>query len=243
MKRIMRDTVFTEKKYPVHTEKHKGIIVVRDDILPGGSKACLMPHIIDTRCRYVYASPVYGGFQIALAAYLGNAATIFCAKRKEKHQNTLLVEQYGAQVIEVSVGYLTVCEKRAKDFAYKNGAIKLEFGAKSEIARRVLTERVKKVINAFPAEPVEIWCALGSGLLTESIIQATKTAIICAVQVGADYKGEHSRLRKYIYPKAFDKASSYPCPFPSMPNYDRKAWEFCCEHKTDKGHVLFWNVL
>jgi len=47
-------------------EKHKGVNVLRDDLLIGGTKSILMPSIIGDDLEYVYASPVYGGFQIAL---------------------------------------------------------------------------------------------------------------------------------------------------------------------------------
>ena len=45
-------------------EKHKGVNVLRDDLLTGGTKSILMPSIIGDDLEYVYASPVYGGFQI-----------------------------------------------------------------------------------------------------------------------------------------------------------------------------------
>lgn len=50
-------------------EQHKGVNVLRDDLLTGGTKSILMPSIIGDDLEYVYASPVYGGFQIALSAY------------------------------------------------------------------------------------------------------------------------------------------------------------------------------
>lgn len=50
-------------------EQHFGVNVLRDDLLPGGTKSILMPSIIGDSLEYVYASPVYGGFQIALSEY------------------------------------------------------------------------------------------------------------------------------------------------------------------------------
>ena len=50
-------------------EQYKGVNVLRDDLLKGGTKSILMPSIIGDDLEYVYASPVYGGFQIALSAY------------------------------------------------------------------------------------------------------------------------------------------------------------------------------
>ena len=42
-------------------EKHNNVYVLRDDLLPGGSKSILMNHILDPNYdEYIYASPVYG---------------------------------------------------------------------------------------------------------------------------------------------------------------------------------------
>ena len=41
----------------------------------------------------------------------------------------------------------------------------------------------------------------------------------------------------------YSVADDYPCPFPSHPNYDRKAWRWLCEHiKELPEPVLFWNI-
>ena len=86
-------------------EQYKGVNVLRDDLLKGGTKSILMPSIIGDDLEYVYASPVYGGFQIALSAYcqsVNKKATIFCAKRKEMHPNTLKCQMKGYKIYYVS---------------------------------------------------------------------------------------------------------------------------------------------
>ena len=41
----------------------------------------------------------------------------------------------------------------------------------------------------------------------------------------------------------YNVADDYPCPFPSHPNYDRKAWHWMCEHISElKKPILFWNI-
>jgi hypothetical protein len=73
------------------------------------------PHIKE----YVYASPVYGGFQIAISIFCKNnniKATIFCAKRTKQHANTLKCIEHGANVVEVPYGYLSVVEKKAIEY-------------------------------------------------------------------------------------------------------------------------------
>lgn len=226
-------------------EKHLGLTVLRDDLLPGGTKSVLMPSIIGSNSEYVYASPVYGGFQIALAAYckqVKKKATIFCAKRKEKHPNTYKVIELGGNVIEVEHGYLSVVEKRAREYCEKTKAEKLVFGANTEHNKKVLTQRVIEVLHELKHEPEEIWCAIGSGTLVEAILQGSKTAKIYGVQVGKEYKQEHPRLTVLKYNKGFEFSSSFKSPFPSMPNYDLKALEYCLKFK-QANNVLFWNVL
>lgn len=222
-------------------EEYNGIKVLRDDLLAGGTKSILMPSLIEPNKEYVYASPVYGGFQIALSAYCGALATIFCAKRKEMHPNTKQCLKYGAKVIEVPYGYLTVIEKHAKDYCLATGAIKLKFGANEPENKIIIGNRMRQIIQELGKEPDEIWCAIGSGTLVDSILMATETAQIKGVQVGAEYKGVHERLQVLKYHKGFDKLSNYKAGFQSMPNYDLKAWEYCNKFKTGND-VLFWNV-
>ena len=52
----------------------------------------------------------------------------------------------------------------------------------------------------------------------------------------------HDNLTVIKYPKSFDKESKLKIEFPSMPNYDLKAFELCLKQK-GTGKVLFWNVL
>jgi hypothetical protein len=229
----------------ISIEKHQGVFVVRDDLMAGGSKRALLPYIATGNDHFVYASPVYGGFQIALAAYcqeIGATATIFCAKRKRRHANTNAALAKGAVIKEVSPGYLSVVEKRAKQFAAITGATKIQFGAKSAQNKRLLKQRVAKALHKLGKEPQEIWCVIGSGLLVESILAATTQAKVCGVQVGAQYNQRHPRLHLYQYHTTFDKPSKVAAPFQSTANYDRKAWEYCIKHK-QSNEVLFWNVL
>ena len=41
----------------------------------------------------------------------------------------------------------------------------------------------------------------------------------------------------------YDVADDFVCPFPSHPNYDRKAWRWLCEHINElEKPILFWNI-
>lgn len=226
-------------------EEYNGVKVLRDDLLPGGTKSILMQHILDDKYdEYVYASPVYGAFQIALSIWCNmnnKKATIFCAKRKELHPNTIKCMRYNANVIEVDAGYLTVVNKRAEDYCKKTGSLKLQFGANTNESKKIISNRMRDVINIIGHEPKEIWCPIGSGTLVESILLATTKSKVIGVQVGAEYTKSHERLMVIKYDKPFDKPSNFISPFPSMKNYDLKAWELCMKYKKTDD-VFFWNV-
>jgi len=236
---------------PITIQKHYGINILRDDLLEGGTKSILFegiekqyPHITE----YVYASPVYGGFQIALSAYCkkkGLKATIFCAKRAKKHPNTLKCIEYGANIIEVYPGYLSVVEKRARDYCEQKSHVhKFVFGANTPENIHIISERAKKIFHQLGSEPDEIWVAVGSGTLVKGILQAVNNSKVYGVIVGADFEYKHPNLTLIKYPQPFEKESSLEVDFPSMPNYDRKALELCLSQKPIfTSNILFWNVL
>ena len=236
-------------------KKHHGIYVVRDDLLPGGTKSILLseihkehPHIKE----YVYASPVYGGFQIALSIYCKShniKATIFCAKRTKQHANTLKCIENDANVVEVPYGYLSVVEKKAREYCVgKHDVEKIVFGAATHKNKLIIAQRVQTAIKSLHFVPDEIWCAVGSGTLISGILIATNNNMntninIVGVQVGAEFKEIHNNLRIIKYPKSFDKESKLKIEFPSMPNYDLKAFELCLKESNKYKKILFWNVL
>jgi len=320
-------------------ENQTGIYVLRDDLLPGGTKSILLDSILKRGetppfvNEFIYASPCYGGFQIALSIFCKNnniKATIFCAERKIRHPNTEICIQNGANVIEVPYGYLSVVEKRAREYLREprfphtpslqtkgiilgaGGVIgapinaeggvlaqclaplvplKIEFGANSPENINIIASRAKRVIETFSEIygnlPDEIWCAVGSGTLISGIIQAVAemqgaqcltpncqalptwemghmghmgdvpcskgsegTACplkIYGVQVGKEFKDtNYPNVTILVYPKPFEYASKLKVNFPSMPNYDLKAFEMCIKYNTnidENKKVLFWNVL
>ena len=298
-------------------EKYKnqhGIYVLRDDLLPGGTKSILIDSLLVNHHHVnelVYASPCYGGFQIALSIYCKNnnkKATIFCAKRKIRHPNTEICIQNGANVVEVPYGYLSVVEKHAREYVREPrfphtpslqtkgiilGAggvlvgglaplvpLKIAFGANSPENITIIASRAKRVIESFTnfygKPPDEIWCAVGSGTLISGIIQAVaemqgaqcltpncqapcskesegSPLKIYGVQVGKEFNGsQFSNVTILVYPKPFEYASKLKIDFPSMPNYDLKAFELCLEYNKNKSNdtnidenkkILFWNVL
>ncbi|PKR55462.1 pyridoxal-phosphate dependent enzyme [Thalassospira marina] len=218
-------------------EHHEGVAVIRDDLIPGGTKSrFLLPYLktLDAN-EVVYAGPAQGGAQVALAitAYqAGKQATLFVPARKERTAYTNQAESYGARIIEVRPGYLSVVKARARQYCAESGAYLLPFGLDMPEA----INEIAGVAKAINYKPNEVWCAAGSGVLAKALAKAWPEARICAVAVGK--KATNAIFSASI---PFSTKCRKTPPFPSNPYYDAKAWEEC-RHYRSSDRVLFWNV-
>src|SRR5690606_6268410 len=162
---------------------HAGLLVVRDDLFAGGTKARFMPALFDGAAELVYASPAEGGAQTALAhcaRRLGKKATIFVAARKRQHDRTLEAARLGAKIVPVAPGYLSVVQARAREYCARTGARLVPFGVDMPEAVVAIAEAAK----AIGIVPDEVWCAAGSGVLARGLAMAWPTARRHVVQVG-----------------------------------------------------------
>jgi hypothetical protein len=184
-------------------ETHAGIRVVRDDLIAGGTKARALDVLLTGADEFVYASPVYGYAQIALAHVArerGQRATIFCAQRKAFHPLTLAAQAAGAKIVEVPGGYLSVVTARAREYAQREGAKLLPFGLDAPAFTRALADAIRKA----PLEPVEeIWTVAASGAMTRALQLAWPAARFYAVLVGTS-KGDVGRATTYRAPEKFE---------------------------------------
>lgn len=217
--------------------EHDGVLVVRDDLLAGGSKQRVAEKLLRARAaaEYVYASPAQGYAQIALAqaaADAGVRATVFVAKRNAPHERTLRARQAGAKVVQVSPGHLVVVQARAREYARRVGAALLPFGFDNDEAHDALVTAARWTGLA----PREVWCAAGSGTLARALGDAWPLAAIHAVRVGRP--PEVGRATLHVAPERYEQDAAEPPPFPSCGNYDAKVWRFV----RSRPGALFWNV-
>lgn len=217
--------------------EHHGLLVVRDDRLEGGTKARVLPILFDAHEEYVYAGPVYGYAQVALAhcaAAAGKRATIFCAARKSPHARTLEAFRAGARIAQVPHGYLTVVQARAREYCQLTGAKLLPFGLDTP----EIVDALADIARGLPVRPKEVWSVAGSGTLTRALQRAWPRAEVYAVRVGAEPHAGRAKL--FVAKERFEDDAMEPPPFPSCSNYDAKAWRFLRRHAS--AGALFWNV-
>jgi threonine dehydratase len=220
-------------------EQHGRLRVVRDDLLPGGSKMRYMLPLLAARPerQIVYATPAQGYAQMALAhvcAMLGKQAVVFVAKRAQPHRRTLAARAAGAIVYQVPHGYMTVVSSRAQLYARDHGAYLVPFGVDVPEA----LEHFAAAAGQIADPPAEVWACSGSGALIRGLQRAWPAASFHAVRVGAVPKVGAARL--WTAPERYEQPARMPPPWPSCDNYDAKVWQFASRHAADGA--LIWNV-
>jgi 1-aminocyclopropane-1-carboxylate deaminase/D-cysteine desulfhydrase-like pyridoxal-dependent ACC family enzyme len=222
------------------------ITVLRDDLLEGGSKTRFLPYLIKGADEIVFAGPFCGGAPLALSVLgrqSGQKITLFYAKRKLWHRKQLAAKKNGANIIEVTPGYMTVNQSRARTYAKEAGALFLPLGFDVPAAEEPFVEFMEKVRKKIDKVD-QVWCCAGSGMLARCLGNAFPESEICAVAIGLASRHEaqsfDSNIRMIKSRYRFEQETRAECPFPSCANYDRKAWEVCA--KEAKGKILFWNV-
>lgn len=217
--------------------EHDGILVVRDDLQLGGTKARVVGRFLQGADEFVYASPVYGYAQIALAhtcAQSGKQATIFVAKRNQLHPRTVEAKRAGARIVQIPHGYLSNVQAKARAYAEAVNARLLPFGLDFPEMLLALAE----VARSLSVVPAEVWTVAGSGTLSRALQLAWPKARFFAVQVGATPNAGAATVLKA--PESFEGDAKMRPPFPSCSNYDAKAWRFIRQQA--RPGALFWNV-
>jgi hypothetical protein len=218
-------------------DEFDNVLVLRDDIVQGGTKRRVLAELLDSHLEFVYASPASGYAQIALAYACrdaGKKATIFVARRNELHKRTAEAKSAGAKIVQVPHGYLTNVQAKAKAYAEMVGARLMPFGFDCD----EFIDRLASFAKSLPIAPLEVWSVAGSGTLTRALQRAWPQASFNAVQIGREPK--IGAARKLKAPEKFDDDATVPPPFPSCSNYDAKAWFFIKRYATEGA--LFWNV-
>jgi len=228
-------------------EEHEGFLVVRDDLIGGGSKMRFADYLISSQPEieeWVYgSSPATGYAQISLAHLCkryNKTAVIFMADRaiEKRHPYQIEAIQQGADMRWVPNGMLSVTEKRARDYVAEKPETRklLPIG----VEHPTVLASIIRVARSLDRNPKEVWSVGSSGTLTRGLQLAWPETEFHCVLVG--HKGDYGRAKTYKCDIKFDKPvkEKNAPPFPSAPTYDAKAWEFMRKYAS-RG-ALFWNV-
>lgn len=228
---------------PPLIQQHGQFLVVRDDMLPGGSKSRVLFDLMNDNPaqEFVYAGTPYGCTHLALAyaaRALGKTATIFIPQRHRSNwtHSMLEAETLGARFIDVPSGTRARLHKQAETYcAARPDVCLLPRGLDTDAFPRAFIACAAQI----PLTPQEVWCASSSGTLTRALQAAWPYAEHHAVIVrkGA---GDTGSAIQHAVSTAFECAAKLLPPFPSAPHFDAKAWGVM--QKLARPGALFWNV-
>ncbi len=207
--------------------------VLRDDLLPGGTKYrglnILLEQISDDQIFYPGTIMGHGALALAQACKdCGKQAHIFICGEQENPMIRRL-ENSGAIVhrkdpATISTLYGMVKEHGIGHTVFPPGFDMPEF--KSALV---------KSLSALDIAPYsEIWTTSVTGTLTSAIAQAFPDKKINTVSVVKSGSGDYFAPEKYHKP-----AKNLP-PYPSCPYTDAKLWQFAARHAA--SDALIWNT-
>ena len=236
---------------PFVLEEHAGVRVVRDDLLEGGSKVRFLPALIPDGTReVVYGGPCCGGAPLALSVFgreAGVKVSLFYAKRGTLLPRQARALRNGAAIYQVPLGFMTNVQAKARAYAAEAGALFLPLGFDRLEAQAPFVAAMQRAAAGLEA-PDEVWCASGSGMLARCLGLAFPEARVVAVAVGLRSRWAAQEFPANVSVRRatlrFEQTEWRLAPFPSCPNYDRKAWHACiADRAVPPARKLFWNVL
>lgn len=246
--------------------KDKTIHVVREDLLPGGTKQRAISHFVSRSAEggkrhFVYASPFCGYAQVALAYVcheLGFQCTLFAERAptesgpKPLHRYSILAASLGAKVHLADS--LCDAEVEAAEFAQRvPGTCLVPLGFNSALFKDAMKEELTRewvaIVKALPQVPQVLWLPVGSGTLAGLFAEfvAPTTRLYCVnVHVLCDKDSRVEALRRnprvtlFSASQAFAEEAYERPSIPSNLHYDAKLWSFI-RHHGQNGDV-WWNV-
>lgn len=223
---------------PYEITRGRTIYVVRDDLIPGGTKQRVVRKLVKAGQEYVFPATAYGYAQVALAYACeekGARCTLFIAERKRAlHPLTQQAVDHGAELHMVKGGVTNIVIAAAKRYGAETGATVFPLGFGTPEFIRGFADLARSLNLA----PEQVWCAAGSGSLCRALQIAWPSADFRAVQYGMHT--DAYRAKVYIAPEKYDMDAEAPPPFPSCTYSDAKVWRFVLKYARDGA--LMWNV-
>ncbi|MGE0528169.1 MAG: pyridoxal-phosphate dependent enzyme [Bdellovibrionales bacterium] len=239
------------------------IYIVREDLLPGGTKQRAIFHFLlalRSQCfdQFVYASPFAGYAQVALAyacQILGLKCILFAEvepKTKKPHRFTRLAQSYGAHVLVAPT--LDAAEQGALNFSQaRSQTYKIPLGFDDPHYKFLMRQEIRKqwanVLAQIPAPVQTLWLPVGSGTLADIFSKVVDRMVrLCCVNVHVlkdDDKRiqalrENPQITVLSSPLEFAAPAAHPPAFPSNLHYDAKIWDFIV--RNGRNGDVWWNV-
>lgn len=242
--------------YPSNVVEHDGVLVIRDDMLPGnlGSKARYAEALISqVPQKYLFYAMVPQGQALKILASVAkkhNKVIVAIAPwRKEPTEGHVEAMMRGAIMMYYQTGGMAGARKRCRDFIKEqlnDNALYIPQGVKHELIIAGFAKSCLAINEKF--KPDVVFSVASTMVMSHGIQLGFPQAEIYAIQVAGNSASKKYPGRANIihHPQAFND----PCPkdklppFPAISTYDAKGWTYAVEYKRANPDkiVMFWNV-
>ena len=259
---MTRPTPFVQT-LPLHDKR---IHVLRDDLLPGGSKQrAALPYLRELLAQgwqhFAYASPFCGFAQVALAAaarQLGVVCHLFCAAdaahlpQLRRHEFSELARSMGAE-LRLFADLAQAQAAAGRFVAEGPQRYEVPLGFADDGFLRLMAQEAAwvwtEVVAQLGRKPPRVWVAVGSGTLSRCLRQMLPDdvelmGVNARVLDPADGRLSSlqclPRLQLLHADEAFHEPALQTPPVPSNAHYDAKLWRHLVRQGRDGD--LWWNV-
>jgi hypothetical protein len=237
---IIRDIEYDNKKFNI----------IRDDYLIGGTKQRGMVPLLETVNKniFIYAGPIYGYAQIALAysAYLTHKnSVVIVEERKKLFPLTNYAKSFGALIKEVpQPAYLEKILLYSKKYYEqdKTSRFLINFGGDYNVFINFMKDNIKKAWGE-KEHPKRLWLVSGSAILLKVLYSIFPKTFFNVIQVGKTIWEDQlntTRTKLYISTEKFANIAKEQPPYPTVSTYDAKLWKFVKKYGENEDYI--WNV-
>jgi hypothetical protein len=242
-------------QYPIIVTEHEGIHVLRDDLLPGGTKRRSIESFVRQTDyeEYVYPGTSRGAAIVALG-YAANKhkkkGIVFIAKRETPNELMQEALDAGNGFLEfkyIEMGFYPKIKKACERYCYNDKKkIYIKSGNDTPFAVNHIAQVSREIVNRFGHFDI-VLAACSSGTLIRGIQKGEISERYIGVATGQ--KGINPGNAEVIYHNKIQKFEANPPkelrpPYPTVLNYDGKVWQYALKEKerNPKAKILVWNV-
>jgi 16S rRNA G966 N2-methylase RsmD len=222
-----------------HTYNKIKFSVFRDDALMAGTKQRAIVDVLQkiNKKKFIYAGPVQGFAQIALAygaRLTHKTAVLFLIKQHPRADLTQFALTFDSvELHEIENGYLKKLQECAEKYHKENSdSYLLSFGCGEKTYADVLKKNIKESIPK-NISPKRIWIVAGSATVLNALYNVFPKTYFMVVQVGKKIWDDQLDLKRTTLfisdEKYVDIAKELP-PYPTVATYDGKLWVFFKKH-------------
>lgn len=161
----------------------------------------------------------------------------------------------GAELFPVPAARINICFAAARRHVERRGGLMLPFGLECEQAVNAVARVAARVKpEFFSGGTVVLSC--GSGVSLAGLLRgfSAQPHRIVGISSGRSLDNIRRCVRRYVpelpnyvelreAQEPYKRAITFPCPFPSNPHYDLKAWKYLAENRAQFHEpLLFWNI-